>query len=69
MVTAHGRGVLQGWASDHDHIDLLPQHPERAIWAHEGREEFQGISPDAESLPCWRSAGCGSPTPRVRPVA
>jgi hypothetical protein len=50
VATVHGRGSSKGGPRDHDHIDVLPQHPERAIWAHEGREEFQGISPDAESL-------------------
>jgi hypothetical protein len=40
-----------GGPRDHDDIDVLPQHPGRVIWAHEGLEEFQGISLDnAESL-------------------
>jgi hypothetical protein len=52
-VCARGYGsgtrLLHG-PRDHNHVDVLPQHPERAIWAHEGPEEFQSISPDAESL-------------------
>ena len=36
---------------DCDRAALLPQHPGRAVWAHEGLEEFQGIFLDnAESL-------------------
>jgi hypothetical protein len=32
-----------GGPRDHDDIDVLPQHPGRAMWAHEGLDEFQGI--------------------------
>jgi hypothetical protein len=35
----------------HDDVDVLPQHPGRAIWAHEGREECQRFFLEkAESL-------------------
>jgi hypothetical protein len=40
-----------GGPRDHDDIDVLPQHPGRAMWAHEGLEEFQGFFLEsAESL-------------------
>jgi hypothetical protein len=43
VATVQGRGSSTGGPRDHDHVDMLPQHPGRAIWAHEGLAEFQGI--------------------------
>lgn len=51
MATAQGRCSCMGGLRDHDDIDVLPQHPGRAMWAHEGLEEFQGFFLEsAESL-------------------